>query len=101
MKEAKITLPEGFKAANIRVDGNVLSYDVVPEEKQVEEIEGWIARDGCGNLYLCLKEQPYKGYIECGVKRDAPFLHIEGRLFPSVKWEDSKPTKVRIKIETI
>ncbi len=57
MKEAKITLPEGCKAANIRVDGNILSYDVIEDTKDMAElnIPAYIARDENGELFLYIR----------------------------------------------
>lgn len=101
MKEARITLPEGCKASNARVDGNILSYDVVENTKEMAElnIAAYVARDKNDGLFLYIKGRPKKDKQIWSANGE--YNQIDKSLFPSVKWEDDKPTKVRIKIETI
>lgn len=48
-----------------------------------KSIRAWVARDSSGRLFL------YRNKPICGMPSDA---------FPSIKWEDSEPTRVCIRI---
>ena len=50
MKEFKIEVPEGCKPTNIKVDGNVISYEV-EEVKKFEPKDGDILYCGCVFIY--------------------------------------------------
>ena len=63
------------------------------------ELEGWVARDEDGELYLHLMEpQKVTG------QWTAPDLHLGyiklgDVVFPEVQWSDEEPTRVKITIE--
>lgn len=58
----------------------------------------WIARDEDGSLWL-YEKKPYKGkHIWYN---DSPDYHINGRLFPEVKWEDEEPRELILKTQNI
>lgn len=75
--------------------------DFLPE-KETAVLEGWVARDMDGGLFL----YPFKPYRESawfaipkGVEYNAA-MQIDKSLFPSVTWQ-SEPKRVRIRIEVI
>lgn len=64
------------------------------------ELEGWVARDEDGELYL-YKDKPLRGSEQW---RENPALitgliELRKELFPEVQWSDDEPTKVKITIE--
>lgn len=84
-------------------DGELYSkadLDFLPE-KETAAIEGYVARDGNGDLYFYdhkpMRDDEDMDFVE--QNGDAWFLH-KGLNFPSVTWQ-SEPKKVRIKIEEI
>lgn len=101
MKKALITLPEGYKADNVKICKNLLFYDVIEETKDMAEIDipAFVARDRNGKLFMYLKTAPRKEDIAWITSNE--YISVNSALFPSVKWENDEPTKVRIKIETI
>ena len=56
-------------------------------------IEGWIARDKCGNIYLYPTE-PFRG-VEEWHEKDEMHFYIPKESFPEVTW-DSEPKRVKI-----
>lgn len=67
------------------------------------KIIGWLARDADDRLFL-YETDPYKSsrrekwYEDTEYK--APRL-LDSNLFPEVKWEDKKPTKVELTINIV
>lgn len=73
---------------------------VIWKEKCINEgIEGWVARDKSGRIALW-RIEPYKEEACWGLPCEmGAWMKLDNSLFPSVKWDDDKPTKVRILIE--
>ena len=64
------------------------------------EIEGWLARDEDGELYL-YRDKPLRGseqWHENPVSITG-LIELRRELFPEIKWSDDEPTKVKITIE--
>ena len=59
------------------------------------ELEGWVARDENGRLYLYLIE-PQK---VIGQWIGSRYIRLGSIFFPEVQWSDDEPTKVKITIE--
>jgi uncharacterized protein YdeI (BOF family) len=66
------------------------------EEKEIT-IDGWVARDKDGDIYV-YSDKPDKERIEW---LSSNFINIERHSFPEVKWEDKKPTKVKLIVEKV
>ena len=64
----------------------------------MEEINAWIARDECGDLYLYIFEKPRKVNVDW-FTNGTHFFKLRKERFPEVKWSDEEPTKVKIMIE--
>lgn len=92
-KQTAAQLSDNFTNALIIDDGEK------EEEKQVS-VDGWLARDSNGDLWLYVcKNQPIKddGYWHCD--EDADCMEIDGSLFQEVQWSDEDPTKVKLMID--
>ena len=69
-----------------------------------EKITAWLARDINGILSLVpdsrapLKKTKIE-WLPRFQPYDGSFLLLDNRLFPQVKWEDEKPTKVELTIK--
>ena len=64
------------------------------------ELEGWVARDEDGELYL-YKDKPLRGseqWHENPVSITG-LIELTRELFPEIKWSDDEPTKVSITIK--
>ena len=65
-------------------------------------MNGWIARDEDGTLYLYIKEKPYKekykwySYLEGAM---VPLSRDEARKYKDVQWKDKEPKFVKVTIE--
>ena len=66
--------------------------------KAEETINGWVARDENGNLYF-YECKPKKRLCMWTVKDSGKSSYLAFCDFPSVKWEDNKPTPVTITIK--
>ena len=64
------------------------------------EIEGWVARDEDGELYLYLRK-PKKVAGQWLTREFQLGFKLDGESFPEVKWSDDEPTKVKITIEKL
>lgn len=87
-------------------DGELYSkadLDFLPE-KETAVLEGWVARDLDGGLFLYpFKFKPYRKSAWFAIPKDVEYnaaMQIDKSLFLSVTWQ-SEPKKVRIKIEEI
>ena len=63
------------------------------------ELEGWVARDEDGMLYLYLRDTQ-----ESTGQCSAPDLHLGyiklgDSMFSEIQWSDDEPTRVKITIE--
>lgn len=58
-------------------------------------MKGWVMRDKCGNIWFA-KFKPHKTHHE---DWSHPFFPLENKDFPSVKWEDSEPTRCTLTLE--
>ena len=64
------------------------------------ELEGWVARDYDGELYL-YKDKPFRGseqWHENPVSITG-LIELRKESFPEIKWSDDEPTKVSITIK--
>ena len=61
----------------------------------MNELEGWVARDEDGRLFVFLIE-PQKAI---GQWIGAGYIRLGSAFFPEVKWSDDEPTKVLITIK--
>lgn len=61
-------------------------------------IQGWIARDEDGSLWLYREEKPIKHFTGYWSNSKA-CEQLEDYDFPSVKFEDDEPTEIEIKIK--
>ena len=61
----------------------------------MNELEGWVARDEDGRLFLFLIE-PQKAI---GQWIGSRYIRLGSAFFPEVQWSDKEPTKVKITIE--
>ena len=76
---------------------NATTFDVTKKEEEVI-IDAWITRDKNDALCLWLNE-PYKAdslWAGSSIIRTLP-----KSLFPEIKWEDDKPTKVKLIIKKV
>ena len=67
-----------------------------------EKITAWVARDSFGNLTIFLeKTKRHSESTICGLEYggEGKYFEINRNLFPQVKWEDEKPTKVELLIK--
>ena len=69
--------------------------DIKPQEVT---IEGWVARDESGGLYLYWGK-PYRGTLEWHTSYNTP-RQLPQESFPEVTW-DSEPKRVKITITPI
>jgi hypothetical protein len=61
-------------------------------------IDAWIARDKNNCVYI----HPYKPIKDADEWRNNySVLNIKEHLFPEIKWEDDKPTKVKLIIKKV
>lgn len=68
------------------------------KEKPKKSVRMWVARDKDGELFL-FKNKPKKNSSVWNVMPLSPGIcKIDPDLFPSVKWEDSEPTKVTVRL---
>ncbi len=61
-------------------------------------INGWVARDENGSLYL-YSDEPWKGPLGWKVDIDVWIEPLDSTKFPNVKWEDEEPTQVTLTIQ--
>ena len=64
----------------------------------MEEINAWLARDECGDLYLYVFEKPRKVNVDW-FTNGTHFFKLREERFPEVQWSDDEPTKVKLIIE--
>lgn len=91
----EIIIPQGWEIDEVRGNKIILSKKELPKP-------WYIARDKNGDLYL-YSRKPIK-YIEEESWYTQPgesiSIYLENNEFPSVKWEDDKPTEVELKLKT-
>ena len=63
----------------------------------MEEINAWLARDECGDLYLYIFEKPRKVNVDW-FTNGTHFFKLREERFPEVKWSENEPTKVKLEI---
>lgn len=74
------------------------------------KMQGWVARDEDGVLWLYIDEKPEKtpahvtqrwnpNYKGCWASDGVETKVLDSALFPSVTWEDAEPTEVEITIK--
>lgn len=67
------------------------------KEKPKKSVRMWVARDKDGSLSL-YSEKPPKGKRGWGYEYMEKLRPLDSDLFPSVKWEDSEPTRVTLRL---
>lgn len=67
------------------------------KEKPKKSVRIWIARDKDGKLYL-YSNKPFKEPQEWRSRPANGTIYLDPGLFPSVKWEDSEPTRVIVRL---
>ena len=63
-----------------------------------DTIQGWVARDEDGSLWLYVEKKPIKKSTGHWTNNEGG-EQLEDYDFPSVKWSDEEPTEIEIKIK--
>ena len=77
---------------------DTLLTNIAKRQQLMEEIEAWLARDECGDLYLYVFEKPRKVNVDW-FTNGTHFFKLREERFPEVKWSDEEPTKVKLVID--
>lgn len=77
---------------------DTLLTNIAKQQQLMEEINAWLARDECGDLYLYIFEKPRKVNVDW-FTNGTHFFKLREERFPEVKWSDEEPTKVKIVID--
>ena len=64
------------------------------------ELEGWVARDEDGELYLYTEKPRKDGDLwNVDIINSSCLMELRSALFPEVQWSDDEPTRVSITIK--
>lgn len=75
---------------------NVHLHQSTKDEKEVESVVMWLARDRNCQIYM-FKEKPEKKKDVYAITKDSYLTKLPRQLFPSVTWENS-PKKVKLSL---
>lgn len=94
-------MTEIFYVSNVGAVYFTSDLDFLPE-KETAVLEGWVARDMDGGLFL-YPFKPYRKSAWFAIPKDEEYnaaMQIDKSLFPSVTWQ-SEPKKVKIELTPI